>query len=132
MNWVIRSFGSLVLVNGGDKYSFVNNGNDVQYGWAADVFSLNSGTVVYAGETKFTGKIVVIEHGYGIKTWYWNLGDVSVSVGDKLERGVTVGHAGSTGLTDMIGGVHLAMSADGCFVNPSVTWSGGITFPEFN
>ncbi len=131
-SWVIRSFGSRVLVNGGEKYSFINNGVDVQYGWAADVSALNKGKVVYTGETAFTGKIVVIEHGYGVRTWYWNLGDISVSVGDILEQGDTVGHAGSTGLTDMIyGGVHLAMSAGGVFVNPSVTWSGGVTFPEF-
>lgn len=132
-SWVIRNFGSLVLVNGGEKYSFLNNGIDVQYGWAADVSALNKGTVVYTGDTAFTGKIVVIEHGYGVRTWYWNLSDVSVAVGDTVERGDTIGHAGSTGLTDMIyGGVHLAMSVGGCFVNPSVTWSGGITFPEFS
>ncbi|MBQ6678014.1 MAG: M23 family metallopeptidase [Clostridia bacterium] len=132
-SWVIRDFGSRVLVNGGEKYSFINNGIDVQYGWAADVSALNSGTVVYTGETAFTGRIVVIEHGYGVRTWYWNLSDVSVSVGDTVEKGAMVGHAGSTGLTDMIyGGVHLAMSVGGYFVNPSVTWSAGITFPEFN
>ena len=137
-SWVIRSFGSLVLVNpsgetGTAVNSFDNNGIDVQYGWAADVSALNSGSVAYVGETAFTGRIVVISHGYGVKTWYWNLSDTSVSEGDFVEKGATVGHAGSTGLTDMVyGGVHLALSVNGCFVDPSVTWSSGITFPEFN
>ena len=135
-SWVIRSFGSLVLVNPTGDFaanSFENNGIDIQYGWTADVSALNSGAVAYAGETAFTGKVVVISHGYGVETWYWNLSDISVAEGDGVEKGATVGHAGSTGLTDMeYGGVHLALSVNGCFVDPSVTWSSGITFPEFN
>ncbi|MBR3422962.1 MAG: M23 family metallopeptidase, partial [Clostridia bacterium] len=111
-SWVIRNFGSVVLVNptgetGASVKSFDNNGIDVQYGWAADVSALNGGAVVYTGETAFTGKIVVISHGMGVKTWYWNLSDISVSTGDDVQKGDTVGHAGSTGLTDMVyGGVH--------------------------
>ena len=131
-SWVIRDFGSRVLVNGGDKYIFVNNGVDIQYGWAADVSAVNAGTVVYVGEAAFPGKIVVIEHGYGVKSWYWNLGDISVAVGDAVAKGAAVGHSGSTGLTDMVyGGVHIALSVNGCFVNPASTWASGITFPEF-
>ncbi len=130
-SWVIRDFGSRVLVNGGDKYVFLNNGVDVQYGWAADVSAVNAGTVVYVGETAFSGRTVVVDHGRGVKSWYWNLSDTSVAKGDTVTKGGTVGHAGSTGLTDMVyGGVHMALSVDGCFVDPKPTWSSGITFPE--
>ena len=131
--WVIRGFGSRVLINGGDKYIFVNNGVDVQYGWAADVSAINAGTVVYVGSASFTGKVVVIDHGYGVRSWYWNLGDISVEKGAAVQKGDTIGHAGSSGLTDMVyGGVHIALSSGGYFVDPSATWSSGIAFPEID
>ena len=72
--------------------------------------------------------------GYGLKTWYYNLSEVTVSVGDAVETGDQLGVCGSSGFADFAdnagngGGVHLAMSVGNRFVDPTVTWAEGVTF----
>ena len=58
-----------------------------------------SGTVITArnlGDTSY-GRYVVIDHGGGYTTYYAHLQDWTVSVGQSVSRGTTVGHVGSTG-----------------------------------
>ena len=45
------------------------------------------GTVVYAGQRDDFGNTVVLEHRDGFRSYYSNLGEASVRVGDKLSRG---------------------------------------------
>lgn len=129
-----RTYGMRVYVNGDPNTAYYNNGIDYNFGWGAPVGALNGGTVVYTGELAYTGKIVVVEHGYGLKTWYYNMSEVSVSVGDTVEKGDTLGVCGSSGLADFYdgdgngGGVHVAMSVGNRFVDPTVTWDEGVTF----
>ena len=86
-----------------------------------DVNAWNAGEVVYAGSLDYPGNIVVIEHGYGLKTWYYNLGSVSVSVGDIVEKGTAIGTTGQSGFTGQTG-AHIAMSVGTSFVSPYDTW----------
>lgn len=58
------------------------------------------GKVVYVGETTYSGKTVVVEHGGGLKSVYANLSLASVSVGDIIQKGHIVGYVGNTGLTE--------------------------------
>ena len=131
---IFRTYGMAVYVNGDTNMTFINNGIDYNYGWSAPVGAVNAGTVVYTGELAYTGKIVVVEHGYGLKTWYYNLSEVTVSVGDAVETGDQLGVCGSSGFADFAdnagngGGVHMAMSVGNRFVDPTVTWAEGVTF----
>ena len=86
-----------------------------------DVMACNKGEVVYAGELDYAGNIIVIEHGYGLKTWYYNLGSVTVSVGDIVEKGQGIGTTGFSGFTGQ-NGAHIAMSVGSAFVSPYDTW----------
>ena len=82
----------------------------------------NAGEVVYASsDCLYAGNMVVIEHGYGLKTWYYNLGSIDVSVGDKVARGDKIGTTGQTGFTGEVG-AHIAMSVGSTFVSPYDTW----------
>lgn len=133
--WTIRGYGSRVIINGDDSKTFINRGLDLQYGWIADIAAANNGKVVYVGETGFTGKIVVIDHGCGLRSWYWNLSSVEVSEGDSVSRGDMIGNCGATGLTDFIdGGFHLAFSVGKTFFDPNalLDTGNGITFANFN
>lgn len=122
---LLRGFGRDIYVNDATSPTYRNNGIDYNTEAGAEIVASNAGEVVYAGYLDYAGNIVVIEHGYGLKTWYYNLGSVSVSVGDKLERGAAIGTAGSTGFTG-ITGVHFAMSVGSVFVSPYDTfeWDG--------
>jgi hypothetical protein len=53
-------------------------------------------TVRNLGDTSY-GRYVVIDHGGGYTTYYAHLQDWTVSVGQSVGRGTTIGHVGSTG-----------------------------------
>lgn len=53
-------------------------------------------TVRNLGDTSY-GRYVVIDHGSGYTTYYAHLQDWTVSVGQSVSRGDTIGHVGSTG-----------------------------------
>lgn len=122
---LMRGFGRDIYVNDATSPTYRNNGIDYNAGEGTEIIASNAGEVVYAGWLDYTGNIVVIEHGYGLKTWYYNLGTVSAKAGDKVERGTVIGTAGATGFTG-ITGVHLAMSVGNQFVSPYDTfqWDG--------
>ena len=122
---LMRGFGRDMYVNNATSPTYRNNGIDYNAGEGTDIIASNAGEVVYAGYLDYAGNIVVIEHGYGLKTWYYHLSSVSASVGDKVERGTVIGKAGSTGYTAM-SGVHFAMSVGSQFVCPYDTfqWDG--------
>ena len=77
--------------------------NAVDFNRAGDegdrVVASASGTVVTVrnlGNTSY-GRYVVINHGGGYTTYYAHLQDWTVSVGQSVSRGSTIGHVGSTG-----------------------------------
>ena len=122
---LMRGFGRDIYVNDATAPTYRNNGIDYNAGEGTEIIASNAGEVVYAGWLDYTGNIVVIDHGYGLKTWYYNLGSVTAAVGDTVERGTVIGTAGSTGFTG-ISGVHFAMSVGDRFVCPYDTfqWDG--------
>lgn len=122
---LMRGFGRDIYVNDATEPTYRNNGIDYNAGEGTGIMASNAGEVVYAGYLDYTGNIVVIDHGCGLRTWYYNLASVTASVGDIVERGTAIGTAGSTGFTGM-SGVHFAMSVGDRFVSPYDTfqWDG--------
>ncbi len=93
------------------------------------VVAVNKGKVVYAGEMSITGKLIVIEHGYGLKSWYWNLGNINVKVGDIVEKSSKIGTVGSSGLCDETQTVlSFAMSADGVYFKPELFFNSSLRY----
>jgi len=64
----------------------------------------NAGRVVRAESIIYTGNSVVIEHGGGLKTYYFHMNSLQVKEGDMVERGQIIGTVGSTGYST---GAHL-------------------------
>ncbi len=115
-------FGREVYLNNSAEPVYRNNGVDYATDADAPVAACNAGQVVYVGSLDYAGNIVVIEHGYGLKTWYYNLGTIAVSVGDTVTRGQYLGTAGMSGFIGF-NGVHIAMSVGNTFVCPYDTWA---------
>lgn len=90
-----------------------------------DVQAANGGVVVYSGIMELTGYTVVIDHGFGLKTWYYHMSEATVKEGAAVARGDVIGKAGKTGLTSQ-NGVHIGMSVCDVFVCPYATWSDGV------
>lgn len=118
---LLRGFGRDIYLNGSTSVTYRNNGVDYEAVAGSDVVACNAGEVVYSGFLDYSGNIVVIDHGWGLKTWYYNLGSTTVSVGDIVVRGQAIGTAGQTGFSGAVG-AHIAMSVGDQFVSPYDTW----------
>ena len=71
------------------------------------VAALDQGVVALVAEHYFSGNLVVIDHGLGVFSLYLHLSAFDVAVGQRVERGQTVGRIGSTG---RVTGPHLHLS----------------------
>lgn len=121
---LLRGFGREITLNGDTSNKYRNNGVDYAVPSGVNILACNAGEVVYSGVLDYTGCIVVIDHGFGVKTWYYNLGSTSVAVGDVVERGDPIGVSGDTGFKafDAASGAHIAMSVGNKFVCPYDAW----------
>jgi murein DD-endopeptidase MepM/ murein hydrolase activator NlpD len=96
-------------------------GDDLASTANAPVEAENSGRIIFAERNGIYGNAVVIDHGQGIASVYGHLSDISVTKGQDVKKGDTIGHTGQTGLA---GGDHLHVSimVQGVFVNPKEWW----------
>ncbi len=99
----------------------VHLGTDLASTRGAPITASNTGHVVFAGPLGIYGNCVVIDHGMGVQSLYGHLSSVTVEVGDRINRGETIGRSGATGLA---GGDHLhfAILVAGHPVNPVEWW----------
>ncbi len=65
----------------------------------SNVYAVMHGKVLHTTTTAYSGTMVAIDHGYGLISWYHNLGEVTVKTGDIVKKGAVIGKAGSTGFT---------------------------------
>ncbi len=92
-----------------------------------EVTAVNAGEVVYAGFVDYWGYTVIVEHGYGLKSWYTNMGSISVATGDTVSKGNKVGEVGKTGFT-WNNGVQIGLSVFDKFVSPYDIQAYGFAF----
>lgn len=98
------------------KYSW-HNGVDFGAGAGTAILATKSGTVTTAAYSSAWGYYVVINHGDGYSSLYAHQPSLSVSVGDYVTQGQTIGYVGSTGYST---GPHLHFTIyyNGSDVNP--------------
>ncbi len=97
-----------------------------------EVKATNNGKVIYAGYLDLTGFTVVVDHGFGLKSWYFHLSKINVNPNDIVNKGDVLGIVGSTGFTAGTW-LHFGMSVFNIPVSPYPTWSdgdGGVVFAE--
>lgn len=93
--WVTSDFGQRM-----DPYTaerVMHQGLDIAAPHGKDVQSPSDGTVIFAGLEGGYGNVVVIDHGYGIKTRFGHLAKIEVKAGDHVKRGQVVAAVGNTG-----------------------------------
>lgn len=81
------------------------------------------GIVSFSGYSGGSGKLIVIEHGFGFTTYYGHNKKILVKVGQQVRRGDIIAHVGSTGNTTGPH-VHYEVWLDKKPVNPQ-TYIGG-------
>ncbi|MEO9970469.1 MAG: peptidoglycan DD-metalloendopeptidase family protein [Hyphomonadaceae bacterium] len=67
------------------------------YGRRVPITASGPGTIAFAGRKSGYGRVVYIDHGNGFQSRYGHLGSISVSKGDEVAIGDTLGIMGSSG-----------------------------------
>lgn len=88
-------FGTRRLFNG--ELRSQHTGVDFRAQTGDPIRAANAGVVRLAENLFFSGNAVVIDHGAGVFSSYSHLSAISVAVGQVVEKGQTIGLAGSTG-----------------------------------
>lgn len=76
-----------------------HGGIDIVATKGTPVYSSQSGKVIFSGTAGGYGKLIVLSHKYGYKTFYGHLSKKLVSKGEWVEKGDILGRVGSTGLS---------------------------------
>lgn len=94
---ITTGFGFTRFVN--DRLTGRHSGIDIAAPEGTPILASNSGQVRLAEELLVTGKTIIIDHGWGIYSSYSHLSHLMVDVGDRVEKGETIGLMGSTGFS---------------------------------
>ena len=89
------SFGRRSVFNGEPRSP--HSGTDFRAGEGTPIAAPNAGTVVLAGELYFSGNVVIIDHGWGLYSYFAHLSSTDVEEGQAVDRGQLVGSVGATG-----------------------------------
>jgi murein DD-endopeptidase MepM/ murein hydrolase activator NlpD len=117
-------FGKRRFVNNSPT-SYRHNGLDIGQDKGAPVMASNSGRVLFAGSLIETGNTVIIEHGFGLKTWYYHMNELLVKSGDFVTQGDIIGKVGSTGFSTSPH-LHFSASVNNVFINPVTLINDGV------
>lgn len=114
--WLTSGFGERTSPFTG--FSQVHQGIDIANRIGTPVTAPANGIVVQAGVEEGLGKMILISHGYGIKTIYGHLSEIYVKAGQRITRGDKIGAVGNTGHSTG-SHLHYQVSVDGVNVNPT-------------
>lgn len=73
-----------------DAY-LISNGIKIRCHNGADVRAVNKGEVIFSGEFRSYGQMIIIDHGGGFYTLYGNLGEILVEEGKMVKEGDAIG-----------------------------------------
>jgi len=93
--WVTSDFSERM-----DPYTaerVMHQGLDIAAAHGKEVLAPSDGTVLFSGLEGSYGNVLVLDHGYGIKTRYGHLAQLLVKSGEKVARGQQVATVGNTG-----------------------------------
>ncbi len=122
-------FGRTITVTAtGTQYR--HTGCDYKVAEGADTYAINAGEVVYSGYLTTTGYIVVIDHGWGLRTWYCHLSECTAKVGDIVAKGDVIGKAGDTGFAAK-GRTHIGLTVGDVPVRVYYYEENEISIPDF-
>lgn len=96
----------------------LHTGVDIYSGMGTPIHVAADGIVSEAQFSSGYGRLVVIDHGNGLRTWYAHMSGFQVIPGQEVRRGQVIGYVGSTGRST---GPHLHFEVrlGGAAVNPA-------------
>ena len=96
-----------------------NSGVDYGMGEAIDVVSILDGVVMEVVDDDILGKTIKIKHNNDLISVYQSMGEVNVSVDDKVMQGMIIGKSGESNVSSDLGNhLHFELYHNGNVVNP--------------
>lgn len=95
--WQTSGFGSRVSPFSGGM--MMHNGIDIATRMETPVVAPAAGIVSYVGYDNGLGKLLRINHGYGLQTVYGHLSKFNIQPGHRVKRGDVIAYVGNTGLS---------------------------------
>ncbi len=109
------NFGRRRILNGQPRSP--HSGEDFPAKLGAPVVAAQRGRVVLADDFFYSGNTVVLDHGFGLYTFYAHLAALGVKEGEMVEAGKALGTVGATGRVTAEH-LHWAARVGGARVNP--------------
>jgi murein DD-endopeptidase MepM/ murein hydrolase activator NlpD len=72
-------------------------GLDIASRYGDDVRATADGVVEEAGLRAGYGRLIIIDHGFGVKTWYGHLSGFKIQIGMRVKAGDIIGYEGDSG-----------------------------------
>ena len=89
------AFGRRSVFNGQPRSP--HSGADFRAAEGTPIRAPNDGVVVLAADLYFSGNVVILDHGWGLYSYFAHLSAIDVVEGDSVSQGDTVGRVGATG-----------------------------------
>ncbi len=101
----------------GPRWGRMHYGTDFAASYGTPVYATADGVVIKAGWSTGYGRLIKIQHEFGIETRYAHLSKIRVNVGQRVSRGDRIGDMGNSGHST---GTHLhyEVRVGGTAVNP--------------
>ena len=95
----------------------MHTGTDFASDYGTPIYVTGDGTVTQAGWDSGYGRMITVQHAFGIETRYAHLSQIRVTVGERVSRGDRIGDMGNSGRST---GTHLhyEVRVGGSPVNP--------------
>lgn len=113
---MLTNFGARRYINQ-EANSYRHSGVDLKADKGSEVLAINNGKVIFSEELAYTGNTIIIEHGLGLKSWYYHMDARYVSAGDTVNKGDVIGTVGDTGFATSPH-LHLNVSVNSTYINP--------------
>ena len=89
------AFGRRSVFNGQPRSP--HSGADFRAAEGTPIRAPNDGVVVLAADLYFSGNVVILDHGWGLYSYFAHLSAIDVAEGDRVSQGASVGKVGATG-----------------------------------
>jgi len=113
----VRPTSGVVTSRFGARWGSTHTGIDVGAPIGTPIYAAASGTVIFSGWKGTLGKLIVVNHGNGVQTYYAHCSSLLVSSGATVSAGQLIAKMGSTGRST---GPHLhfEIRVNGSALNP--------------
>ena len=101
----------------GPRWGRLHAGTDMAAPMGTPIYATADGVVTYAGWSSGYGRLVKIQHEFGIETRYAHQSRIRVEVGQRVSRGDRIGDMGNSGISTG-SHVHYEVRVNGEPVNP--------------